>query len=161
MIMKTRYFIALVAFVAMSLSTMLAQTGTPTLHGVWQMSFLTSSSPDEPGELKTGNSLKILTTDGKFMNVVMMPQGAIIIGYGTYKINSDESYTEVVEKNIHLPQLNGQENQLMYEFSEDGNVMYLKFFVKYDINGNQIDSWSKEIWKRVIMPDEYPTNIVR
>ena len=163
--MKTRYFFALVAFMAMSLSGMLAQTvkkeAPTTLTGVWQMCFYRSSSPDIPGELKTGNSLKILSDDGRFINLVMMNQGAIIIGYGTYRINSEKSYTEVVKKNIHLPQLEGVENELFYEFSDDKKIMYLKFFVKKDINGNEVDSWVHEIWKRVEMPNEYPANIVR
>lgn len=70
--------------------------------------FYRSSSPNVVGELKTGNSLKILSDDGRFINLVMMQTGAIIIGYGTYKQESENSYTEYVEKNLHLPQLNGE-----------------------------------------------------
>ena len=53
-----------------------------TLSGIWQMCFYRSSQPGIPGELKTGNTLKILSDDGRFSNVVMMPTGAIVIGYG-------------------------------------------------------------------------------
>lgn len=160
--MNARYFLAFVAAMAMSLSVALAQEKKQSsLNGVWQMCFYRSSSPDLPGELKTGNSLKILSEDGRFVNLVMMNQGAIIIGYGSYKVNPNSSFTEIVKKNIHLPQLEGQENELFYEFSDDGDTMFVKFFLKKDINGNEVDSWVHEIWKRVVMPEEYPTNIVR
>ncbi|MGN0058440.1 MAG: DUF4488 domain-containing protein [Phocaeicola plebeius] len=163
--MKTRYFLTWIAFLAMSLSVALAQDvkekSPSQLNGVWQMCFYRSSSPDVPGELKTGNSLKILSDDGRFVNLVMMNQGAIMIGYGSYHINSEKSYTEVVKKNIHLPQLEGQENELFYEFSDDHSIMYVKFFVKFDTNGNQVDSWVHEIWKRVEMPAQMPDNLVR
>ena len=163
--MKARYFLTWVAFMAMSLSVVLAQEvkekSPSQLNGVWQMCFYRSSSPDVPGELKTGNSLKILSDDGRFINLVMMNQGAIMIGYGSYRVNSEKSYTEIVKKNIHLPQLEGVENEMFYEFSEDRSIMYVKFFVKNDLNGNQIDSWVHEIWKRVEMPSQMPDNLVR
>lgn len=132
-----------------------------TLNGVWQMCFYRSSSPDIPGELKTSNSLKILSDDGRFCNLVMMQQGAIIIGYGTYKVESPEMYSETIEKNIHLPQLNGQKNELYFKLEENGNLMYVKYFLTHDKDGNQVDSWCYEIWKRVEMPDVYPEDIVR
>ena len=163
--MKARYFLTWVAFMAMSLSVVLAQEvkekNPSQLNGVWQMCFYRSSSPDVPGELKTGNSLKILSDDGRFINLVMMNQGAIMIGYGSYRVSSEKSYTEIVKKNIHLPQLEGVENEMFYEFSEDRSIMYVKFFVKNDLNGNQIDSWVHEIWKRVEMPSQMPDNLVR
>lgn len=104
--------------------------------------------------------MKILSDDGKFTNLVMMPQGAIIIGEGTYEQTSGDSYTEMVEKNLHLPQLAGQKNVLKFEL-KGGDVMILKYFLKEDINGNRIDSWVTETWKRVTMPSKYPENIIR
>lgn len=163
--MKSRYFLLLAASTLMSLGVSLAQEvkeKTPvTLSGVWQMCFYRSVSPDVPGELKTSNSLKILMEDGRFCNLVMMPQGAIIIGTGTYKLTSSDVYTEYVEKNIHLPQLDGQKNDLHFELEENGTLMYIKYFLKNDINGNEINSWNHEIWKKVEMPTTYPENIIR
>ena len=132
-----------------------------TLSGIWQMCFYRSSQPGIPGELKTGNTLKILSDVGRFSNVVMMPTGAIVIGYGTYTIDSDSTYTENVEKNIHLPQLNNQKNVLHYTLKDQNKVMVLKYFLKDDIDGNRIDSCCYETWKRVDMPSKYPENIVR
>ena len=43
--------------------------------------------------------------------------------------------------------------------SDDG--MVLKFFVKTDKDGNEINSWYYETWKRVKMPPVYPKDLVR
>lgn len=131
-----------------------------SLNGVWQMCFYRSNSPDVAGELKTSNSLKILSDDGRFTNLVMMPHGAIIIGEGTYEMTSEKTYTEIVERNLHLPQLNGKKNVMEFEMKDDG-IMVVKYFLKEDINGNRIDSWCYETWKRVSMPEKYPENIIR
>ncbi len=163
--MKTRFFSLLAAMLLFVVTGITAQETTVTkpadLAGVWQMCFYTSAQPNMPGELKTSNSLKILSEDGKFTNLVMMPgQGAIIIGSGTYKQTANNAYTEKVEKNLHLPQLVGTDNVLYFEM-KGGDVMVLKFFVNKDINGNVIDSWYYETWKRVKMPTSYPQNIIR
>lgn len=161
--MKKRniFFLALLLLVASG--NVLAQKAEKvpvSLNGVWQMCFYRSNSPDVPGELKTSNSLKILSDDGRFTNMVMMPHGAIIIGEGRYEVNSEKSYTEIIEKNLHLPQLNGKRNVIEFEMKDDG-IMVVKYFLKEDVNGNKIDSWCYETWKRVTMPDKYPENIIR
>ncbi|WP_455672084.1 DUF4488 domain-containing protein [Phocaeicola sp.] len=131
------------------------------LNGIWQMCFYVSGTPNQPGELKPSNSFKILSDDGKFTNMTMIPNhGAIIIGSGTYKQTAANAYTEHVEKNLHLPQLVGVDNVLEFEM-KGGDVMVLKFFVNKDKEGNAIDSWYYETWKRVKMPHEYPKDLVR
>lgn len=163
--MKTRSFISFVAVLLMSVwgvSAQEIQEKVPTaLNGIWQMCFYSSPSSDVPGELRTGNSLKVLSGDGRFTNLVMMQQGAIVIGYGTYVIDSDSTYTEYVEKNIHLPQLDTMPNKMHFELEENNNLMFVKYFLTSDRNGNQIDAWCHEIWKRVDMPTKYPENIIR
>lgn len=161
--MRMRSFILMASLLLVAAGSAIAQTAekTPTkINGVWQMCFYSSNSPDMTGELRTSNSFKILSDDGKFINMVMMPGGAIIIGSGTYEQTSDNSFTETVEKNLHLPQLVGKKNVLEYEM-KGGGVMVLKYFLKEDINGNAIDSWCYETWKRVTMPNKYPDNIIR
>ena len=161
--MKIRRFFLLAAFLLTSVGFTFAGSpeSTPNgLNGVWQMCFYRSSSPGLPGELKTSNSLKILSDDGKFTNLVMTPEGAIIIGSGTYEQTSFNSYIETVEKNLHLPQLVGHKNVLEFEM-KGGDVMILKYFLKEDVNGNQIDTWCYETWKRVIMPNKYPEGLIR
>lgn len=161
--MKMRKFLFLALSLLVVSGSALAQSAEKvpvSLNGVWQMCFYRSDSPDVAGELKTSNSLKILSDDGRFTNLVMMPHGAIIIGEGTYEMTSEKSYTEIVERNLHLPQLNGKKNVMEFEMKDDG-IMVVKYFLKEDINGNRIDSWCYETWKRVSMPEKYPENIIR
>ena len=57
------------------------QEKTPVnLQGVWQMCFYRSNSPDIPGELKTSNSLKILSDDGRFINLFDDADGSRYFG---------------------------------------------------------------------------------
>lgn len=161
--MKMRKFLFLALSLLVVSGSALAQSAEKvpvSLNGVWQMCFYRSNSPDVAGELKTSNSLKILSDDGRFTNLVMMPHGAIIIGEGTYEMTSEKTYTEIVERNLHLPQLNGKKNVMEFEIKDDG-IMVVKYFLKEDINGNRIDSWCYETWKRVSMPEKYPENIIR
>ena len=160
--MKRRFLFFLMAiFLLAGFSKMAAQESKIDLRGIWQMCFYMSSDPELPGELKPSNSFKILSDDGKFTNMVMIPhKGAIIIGSGTYRQTSPYAYIEHVEKNLHLPQLVGVDNLLEFEMKDD-NVMMLKFFVKKDANGNEINSWYYETWKKVEMPAVYPKDIVR
>ena len=161
--MKMRKFLFLALSLLVVSGSALAQSAEKvpiSLNGVWQMCFYRSNSPDVAGELKTSNSLKILSDDGRFTNLVMMPHGAIIIGEGTYEMTSEKSYSEIVERNLHLPQLNGKKNVMEFEMKDDG-IMVVKYFLKEDINGNRIDSWCYETWKRVSMPEKYPENIIR
>lgn len=133
------------------------ETTPKSLQGVWQMCFYSSSLPALPGELKSSNSLKILGEGGEFTNVVMMPTGAIIIGSGTYTLDSDSTFTEHVKKNIHLPELDGKDNVMHFELAENGKLMFVK--VKSSEAGD--DVWSHEIWRKIDMPSTYPTDIVR
>lgn len=134
---------------------------TAGLSGIWQMCFYVSSEPDMPGELKPSNSFKILSDDGRFTNMTVVPnKGAIIIGSGTYKQTADNAFTEHVERNLHLPQLIGQDNVLEFEM-KGGEVMLVKFFVKTDAEGHELNSWYYETWKKVKMPVSYPKDLVR
>lgn len=159
--MKRRIlFIVMAIFLLSGFSKTMAQTANTELKGIWQMCFYVSNDPTIPGELKPSNSFKILSEDGKFTNMVMIPnKGAIIIGSGTYKKTATNAFTEYVEKNLHLPQLVGVANVLEYEMRDD--VMLVKFFVKKDADGNEINSWYYETWKKVVMPTAYPTDLVR
>lgn len=163
--MKIRNFFLVAFLMLLAVGSSMAQDvqeKTPiTLHGVWQMCFYRSNSPDIPGELKTSNSLKILSDDGRFTNLLMMQTGAVILGYGTYEINSEGLYTEYVEKNVHLPQLNGEKNEMHFTLKENGTLMYVKYFLKNDAKGNEIDSWCHEIWQKVEMAQVYPGDELR
>ena len=85
---------------------------------------------------------------------------AIITGYGTYRQISGTAYKESIERNIHLPMLDNKDNILEFEMGE-GGVMYLKYFIAKDLNGNELNTWFHETWKRVNMPSAFPVDIVR
>ena len=158
-----RHFLFILAFVFLMLGTgkVVAQTAATELSGIGQMCFYMSNDPSLPGELKPSNSFKILSDDGKFINMTVVPnKGAIIIGSGTYKKTAPNAFTEHVERNLHLPQLVGTDNVLEYEM-KGGDVMMLKFFVKKDAEGNEINSWYYETWMKVKMPAVYPKDLVR
>ncbi len=163
--MKRHFLFVLFAMVLlMGSGRAMAQSSefTPAnLAGIWQMCFYVSGDPNIPGELKPSNSFKILSDDGKFTNMVMIPnKGAIIIGTGTYKQTAPNAFTEHVEKNLHLPQLVGVDNVLEFDM-KGGEVMVVKFFVQKDTSGNEINSWYYETWKKVKMPATYPKDLVR
>ena len=131
------------------------------LKGIWQMHFYVSGSPNVPGTLKAGNTFKILSEDGYVTNFTVIPnKGAIITGYGTYEQISDKAYKEYMIKNIHLPMLDNQDNILQFEI-KDKDYLHLKYFIKNDLNGNELNAWYYETWKRLGMPAKFPEDIVR
>lgn len=133
---------------------------TSNLAGIWQMYFYTSGSPEGPAELRPSNSFKILTPEGRFTNFTIIPtQSTIIIGEGRYKQTADDAFVEIIEKNIHLPQLNEKENVLHFTMEDD--IMHVRYFLKEDTGGNLINTWCYETWKKVIMPAEYPKDLAR
>ena len=128
---------------------------------IWLLCHYESEYPDIPGILKPSNTFKVLSDDGRIVNFTIRPGAdAIITGYGTYRQISGTAYKESIEKNIHLPMLDNKDNILEFEMGE-GGVMYLKYFIAKDLNGNELNTWFHETWKRVNMPSAFPEDIVR
>ena len=50
---------------------------------------------------------------------------------------------------------------LLYTSDVDDKVLHLKYFIEKDLNGNELNCWYKETWKRIEMPDKFPEDIVR
>ena len=73
---------------------------------------------------------------------------------------SATAYKESSERNIDLPMLDNKDNILEFEMGE-GGVMYLKYFIAKDLNGNELNTWFHETWRRVEMPAVFPKDIVR
>ena len=93
-----------------------------------------SESPDVPGELKPSNTFKVLSDDGRIVNFTIIPgSSAIVTGYGSWKQLTDDSYRESIEKNIHLPMLDNQDNILEFEI-KDSDYLHLKYFIKNDLD---------------------------
>lgn len=163
--MKKKYFITMLAAVLLAVTGVMAQKKAnfkpADLKGIWQLCHYVSETPGIPGTLKPSNTFKVLSDDGRIVNFTLIPgSDAIITGYGTYVQLTDNSYKESIDKNIHLPMLDKKDNVLEFEMSVEG-VMYLKFFIAKDLNGNELNSWYHETWKRVVMPLKFPEDIVR
>ena len=54
--------------------------------------------------------------------------------------------------------LDHKDNILEFEIGDDG-VMYLKYFIAKDLNGNELNTWFHETWKRVGMPANSPKTL--
>ena len=163
--MKRNYFFIVLAAMLFAVAGAHAQKRAKfrpaPLAGIWQLCHYVSENPDIPGTLKPSNTFKVLSEDGRIVNFTIIPgSDAIINGYGTYRQLTDNSYKESIEKNIHLPMLDNKDNVLEFEMGE-GGVMYLKFFIAKDLNGNELNTWFHETWKRVNMPAKIPNDIVR
>lgn len=163
--MKKVYYFTMLVVMLLAVTGLRAQEGAgfkpAHLEGIWQLCHYVSEIPDVPGTLKPSNTFKVLSDDGRIVNFTILPgKDAIITGYGTYRQISDHAYKESIEKNIHLPMLDNKDNVLEFEMGE-GEIMYLKYFISKDLNGNELNTWFHETWKRVKMPDKFPDDIVR
>ena len=164
-IMKKLYFFTMLSIMLLAVTGAMAQKKTKfqlaDLKGIWQLCHYVSESPDVPGSLKPSNTFKVLSDDGRIVNFTIIPgSDAIITGYGTWKQLTDDSYKESIEKNIHLPMLDNQDNILQFEI-KDKDYLHLKYFIKNDLNGNELNAWYYETWKRLGMPTKFPEDIVR
>ena len=54
--------------------------------------------------------------------------------------------------------LDHKDNILEFEIGDDG-VMYLKYFIAKDLNGNELNTWFHETWKRVACPRNSPRTL--
>ena len=163
--MKTTRFITILAAFLLAVTGGMAQQKKnfkpADLEGIWQLCHYISEEPGIPGVLNPSNTFKVLSKDGHIINFTLIPgSDAIITGYGTYDQLSDTTYRESIEKNIHLPMLDNSDNLLQFEMGEEG-IMYLKYYIQKDLNGNELNTWYHETWKRLIMPSKFPEDIVR
>ena len=163
--MKKLYFFTMLSIMLLAVTGAMAQKKTKfkaaDLKGIWQLCHYVSESPDVPGALKPSNTFKVLSDDGRIVNFTIIPgSDAIITGYGMWKQLTDDSYKESIEKNIHLPMLDNQDNILEFEI-KDNDYLHLEYFIKNDLNGNELNAWYYETWKRVEMPAKFPEDIVR
>lgn len=163
--MKKGYFFTMLAAMLLAVTNVTAQKKAQfrpaDLKGIWQLCHYVAETPDIPGTLRPSNTFKVLSDDGRIVNFTIIPGfDAIITGYGTYKQLTESSYKESIEKNIHLPMLDNQDNILEFELA-DGGVMHLKYFISKDLNGNELNCWYHETWKRVNMPAKIPEDIIR
>lgn len=163
--MKKLYFSTMLAVMLFAVTGAMAQKKKnfrpADLKGIWQLCHYVSETPDAPGILKPSNTFKILSDDSRIVNFTIIPgSDAIVTGYGTYVQLTDSTYKESIEKNIHLPMLDNKDNVLTFKLG-DNECLHLKYFIKKDLNGNELNTWYYETWKRVKMPAKFPEDIVR
>lgn len=163
--MKKIYFFTILTAMLLVVTGTMAQKSVKfkpaNLSGIWQLCHYVSELPDVPGVLRPSNTFKVLSEDGRIVNFTLIPgSDAIITGYGTYKQLSNRTYKESIEKNIHLPMLDNKDNVLEFELV-DGGLLCLKYYIAKDLNGNELNSWFHETWKRVSMPAKFPEDLVR
>ena len=163
--MNKKLFFTMLAILLLAVTGIMAQENVMSkpagLKGIWQLCHYVSEVPDVPGILKPSNTFKVLGDDGRIANFTLLPgKDAIITGYGTYVQLTDSTYKESIEKNIHLPMLDNKDNVLYFELGE-GGLMHLKYYITKDLDGNELNTWYYETWKRVTMPAKFPKDIVR
>ena len=163
--MRKLYFFTMLTVMLFAVTGAMAQKKAKfqpaNLKGIWQLCHYVSEVPDVPGVLKPSNTFKVLSDDGRIVNFTIIPgSSAIVTGYGSWKQLTDDSYRESIEKNIHLPMLDNQDNILEFEI-KDSDYLHLKYFIKNDLNGNELNTWYYETWKRISMPAKFPEDIVR
>lgn len=163
--MKKVYLFTMLTVMLFGVASVMAQSKaafqSANLKGIWQLCHYVSEVPDVPGELKPSNTFKVLSDDGRIVNFTIIPgSSAIITGYGTYEQLTSKSYKESILKNIHLPMLDNKDNVLEFEIV-DGELLYLKYYIAKDMNGNELNSWFHETWKRLGMPAKFPEDLVR
>ena len=56
--------------------------------------------------------------------------------------------------------MDNKDTVLEFEMGE-GWFIHLKYFISKDLNGNELNCWYHETWKRVTMPPVFPEDIVR
>ena len=98
--MKKLYFFTMLSIMLLAVTGAMAQKKTKfkaaELKGIWQLCHYVSESPDVPGELKPSNTFKVLSDDGRIVNFTVIPgSSAIITGYGTWKLLTDDSLKKV------------------------------------------------------------------
>ena len=82
-------------------------------------------------------------------------------------VASEELFVKIADDRIvavgriNQEQVDGYANVDWEYKAPDEEVMMVKFFVKKDPEGNEINSWYYETWKKVKMPAVYPKDLVR
>ena len=121
------------------------------LTGIWQQSIVVQN-PTNPAEerriFKTHN-LKFLNEDGTFFNMVVSDQKQIsnITVLGTYEVNSDENYTEIIEKSYTNPNDINRKVKLGYKLSNENKHLVISYFSISPKTG--VSEMVEEFWVKI------------
>lgn len=117
------------------------------LMGVWQQQTIDHNGPDG-GRLINLPIWKIISGDGTFTAFMLANHAMYSARYqeGTYRILSDSTYAEQIDRHLVDSALNGVLNVLTFKFLTEDELT-----VSYQVPGAA--SPSVEIWRRVEMED--------
>ncbi|WP_149912510.1 DUF4488 domain-containing protein [Sphingobacterium cavernae] len=117
------------------------------LTGIWEL----KKSKDGQGNLNEIpiGAYKIFTNDGKFFNMQLTADGAVITHEGIFQIDGAAKYTENVLDKITGSYIDEKQTNLTYKLSEDGNTLTLEGVLKLG-DGNYTFNLYEE-WKKVLV----------
>ena len=120
------------------------------LYGLWEVKAEHRSDEDGYKRMPRG-MFKMILEDGRFFNFMTTEKGAMITVDGTYRLDSDNVYTEEINHSFNRSQI-GKDNPLQLKLTEN-NFMYLRWFQAIDEFGTDQNRWIEEIWQRVEIED--------
>lgn len=117
-----------------------------TLEGVWQSCSL--KTIDEEYRINLAPILKILSSDGTFMNIFTGDSNAsaVIVASGTYQKESENTYVETLGKSAIDLFKEGSKNTITFKFLND-NLVKFTFLIP-----GKDTPW-EEYWFRVPLPE--------
>ena len=136
-----RYLLA-ICFIALSLMTYAQES---PLTGIWELK-KTKNAQGTVQELAFG-VYKIFSSDGKFSNMQLTPNGAILTHQGVFELSDSSTYVENVRDQQTGSHIDKAQTQLNYKLSENGDVLTLEGLVK--MQGGAYDFKLHEEWQRV------------
>lgn len=120
--------------------------------GMWQMCRVLQN-PNDPSDQKIFRtpSFKLLNEDNSFMNFMISTtperQFSFITVIGEYEINSDDTYTEIVEKSYTNPNDDMRKVKIGYRLDNDNKYLILTLFSLHPETGVPVQG--SEFWVRV------------
>ena len=128
--------LALIALCSCKTTSKVAQVSDYGLEGLWTLSGERIGGRVSPLRYEN-NTFKMITSDNRFVNFIVTPQGSFITGKGTVVVESDSVYYENVEKLMNGT-LDGKSNRMVYEITPK-NVVSLKFFIEKNSLGQTLN----------------------
>lgn len=123
---------------------------THPLIGVWQQCRVVQN-PNDPSDQKIyrAPNFKFLNKDGSFSNMILSDKNQIsnITVYGTYEINSDEQYTEIIEKSHTNPNDTNRKAKINYRLEKENTYLIISYFTLNSATGEPMQG--REFWIRV------------
>lgn len=131
-----------IAFIALSLMT---YAQAPPLTGIWEL----KKTKDAQGAVQefAFGVYKIFSNDGKFSNMQLTPNGAILTHQGVFELSDSSTYLENVTNQQTGSHIDKAQTQLNYKLSENGDVLTLEGLIK--MQGGAYNFKLYEEWQKV------------